>query len=121
MNQKIAVRLLEKRGHSVLIAGDGYEALALLEGHAVDVILMDLHMPRMNGIEATKAIRAKSLDIPIIALTASAIEGDLQRCLEAGMDAHVLKPLCADELFRTIDRLVGSVPPVQSKMLRNGE
>jgi CheY-like chemotaxis protein len=108
VNQKIAVRLLEKHGHSVLIAADGYEALSLLEDHAVDVILMDLHMPHMNGIEATKAIRAKSLDTPIIALTASAMEGDLQRCLEAGMDAHVSKPLCADELFRTIERLVGS-------------
>jgi signal transduction histidine kinase/CheY-like chemotaxis protein len=108
VNQKIAVRLLEKHGHSVLIAGDGYETLSLLKDHAVDVILMDLHMPHMDGIEATKAIRAKSLDTPIIALTASAMEGDLQRCLEAGMDGHVSKPLCADELFRTIDRLVGS-------------
>jgi signal transduction histidine kinase/CheY-like chemotaxis protein len=110
VNQRLAARLLEKRGHSVLIAQDGRQTLALLEDHGVDLILMDLHMPRMNGIETTKAIRkggdANSLHTPIIALTASAMASDIQSCMDAGMDGYVSKPLRAEELYRAIDKLV---------------
>lgn len=109
VNQKLATRLLEKRGHSVLVAGDGQEALALLEGHAVDLILMDLQMPKMNGIEATKAIRERRHNggarTPIVAMTACAMAGDRQRCLDAGMDGYLSKPVRAAELYEMIDKL----------------
>jgi len=109
VNQKLALRLLEKRGHSVLVAGDGQEALALLEAHAVDLILMDLQMPRMNGIEATKAIREKGRNgcasTPIVAMTACALASDRQRCLDAGMNGYLSKPVRAAELYEMIDKL----------------
>ncbi|HEY6391109.1 MAG TPA: response regulator, partial [Bryobacteraceae bacterium] len=105
VNQKLAIRLLEKRGHSVLVAGDGQEALALLETHAVDLILMDLQMPKMNGIEATKAIRNGGARTPIVAMTACAMASDRQHCLDAGMDGYLSKPVRAAELYETIDKL----------------
>jgi len=109
VNQKLALRLLEKRGHSVLVAGDGQEALTILETHAVDLILMDLQMPRMNGIEATKAIREKgrngSARTPIVAMTACALASDRQRCLDAGMNGYLSKPVRAAELYEMIDKL----------------
>jgi signal transduction histidine kinase/CheY-like chemotaxis protein len=109
VNQKLALRLLEKRGHSVLVAGDGQEALALFESHAVDLILMDLQMPKMNGIEATKAIRERGRNgaarTPIVAMTACVLESDRQRCLDAGMDGYLSKPVRAAELYEMIDKL----------------
>jgi signal transduction histidine kinase/CheY-like chemotaxis protein len=109
VNQKLALRLLEKRGHSVLVAGDGQEALALLETNAVDLILMDLQMPKMNGIEATKAIRESgrngSARTPIVAMTACALASDRQRCLDAGMNGYLSKPVRAAELYEMIDKL----------------
>jgi signal transduction histidine kinase/CheY-like chemotaxis protein len=109
VNQKLALRLLEKRGHSVLVAGDGQEALALFETNAVDLILMDLQMPKMNGIEATKAIRESrrngSARTPIVAMTACALASDRQRCLDAGMNGYLSKPVRAAELYEMIDKL----------------
>jgi signal transduction histidine kinase/CheY-like chemotaxis protein len=109
VNQKLALRLLEKRGHSVLVAGDGQEALALFETHAIDLILMDLQMPKMNGIEATRAIREcgrnGSARTPIVAMTACALAGDRQRCLDAGMNGYLSKPVRAAELYEMIDKL----------------
>jgi two-component system, sensor histidine kinase and response regulator len=109
INQKLALRLLEKRGHSVLLAGNGQEALSLLETNAVDLILMDLQMPEMNGIEATKAIRGGvrygARRTPIVAMTACAMASDRQRCLDAGMDGYLSKPVRAADLYEMIDKL----------------
>jgi CheY-like chemotaxis protein len=97
VNQKLAVRLLEKQGHSVAVAHDGQEALELQSKNAFDLILMDVQMPRMDGLEAAQAIReiekATQKRIPIIAMTAYAMKGDRERCLAAGMDAYVSKPI----------------------------
>ena len=91
VNQRLAVRLLEKRGHTTVLAGDGKEAIAALEKGSYDLILMDVQMPEMGGLEATAAIRRReessNAHIPIVAMTAHAMKGDRQRCIEAGMDA----------------------------------
>src|ERR1035438_525869 len=96
INQFVARRLLEKHGHTVTVAGNGYEAVSLLDGESFDVVLMDVQMPAMDGVEATTAIRVKEngtgRHIPIIAMTAHAMKGDEERCLQAGMDSYVPKP-----------------------------
>jgi signal transduction histidine kinase/DNA-binding response OmpR family regulator len=110
VNQKLAVTMLEKRGHKVTVANDGEEALKAMERASFDVVLMDVHMPRMGGFEATAAIRAREgrdgPRVPIVALTALAMKGDREQCIQAGMDAYVSKPVNAAELFGTIDRLL---------------
>ena len=109
VNQKLAVRLLEKQGHTITVAGDGKEALAALEQRLFDLVLMDVQMPEMNGFEATMAIRTRERKtgrhIPIIAMTAHAMKGDRERCLAAGMDHYVTKPLLARKLFEAIESL----------------
>ncbi len=111
VNQTLVIRVLEKRGHSVSIAGDGRAALAALEKEYFDVVLMDVQMPEMDGFEATAAIRAKEEStgrhIPIIAMTAHALKGDQERCLSAGMDGYVSKPIRTNELFVMIESVVG--------------
>jgi len=108
VNQKLALRLLNKRGYSVVTAASGVEALAALERQAFDAVLMDVQMPEMDGIEATAEIRARERGsgarIPIIALTAHALAGDRERCLEAGMDDYVSKPIQPALLFAAIER-----------------
>jgi CheY-like chemotaxis protein len=88
------------------VANDGREALELLEHNAVDLILMDVQMPNLDGLEATRAIRARELPrgvhTPIIAMTAYAMEQDRERCLAAGMDEHLPKPIRPDDLYRAI-------------------
>lgn len=107
-----AVRLLEKRGHAVTVAGNGYEALAALERQSFDVVLMNVQMPEMDGLEATAAIRAKEAStgghVPIVAMTTAAMKGDRERCLQAGMDNYVSKPLQAQDLFDLVERLAAS-------------
>jgi signal transduction histidine kinase/CheY-like chemotaxis protein len=107
VNQKLAVRLLEKRGFDVTVAGDGRAALQALEKGSFDAILMDVQMPEMDGFETTAAIRYKEestgAHIPIIAMTAHALKGDQERCVDAGMDAYVSKPIRTAELFKIID------------------
>jgi two-component system, sensor histidine kinase and response regulator len=102
VNQKLATRLLEKRGHDVVLASNGKEALAALAQHSFDLVLMDVQMPEMSGIEATIAIREREkitgLHQPIIAMTAMAMKGDRERCMAAGMDGYVSKPINAKEL-----------------------
>jgi len=99
VNHKLVVRLLEKWGHTVVVAHDGREALAALDEQRFDVVLMDIQMPEMDGFEATAAIRAQEETtgphVPIIAMTAHAMQGDRERCLEAGMDGYVTKPIRA--------------------------
>ena len=112
VNRLLAVRLLEKRGHEVVVAATGTAALEALESQSFDLVLMDVQMPEMDGLEATIAIRereragASGQHIPIIAMTANAMVGDKEQCLEAGMDAYVSKPLQVAALFAAIDRLV---------------
>jgi PAS domain S-box-containing protein len=106
INQKLAVTLLQKRGHQVIVAADGTQAVAAAGREAFDLILMDVQMPGMDGLEATGAIRQMELKsgrhIPIIAMTAHAMKGDREKCLAAGMDAYVSKPVKPAELFDMI-------------------
>jgi two-component system, sensor histidine kinase and response regulator len=110
INQKMAVNLLGKHGHHVVVAGNGRQTLDLYETGSFDLILMDVQMPEMNGLEATQAIRGKeketSSHIPIIAMTAHAMKGDKDRCLEAGMDGYVSKPIQVQELFKVINEVM---------------
>jgi signal transduction histidine kinase/CheY-like chemotaxis protein len=115
VNQKVAVRMLEKRGCVVQIAATGREALEALQQRSFDLILMDVQMPEMDGIEAAAAIRAKEKisggHTPIIALTAHALTRDRERCREAGMDGYASKPIQIEDLEREIVRLVSGVAP----------
>ena len=109
VNQKLASRLLEKRGHTVTLANDGREAVELVKAGEFDVVLMDVQMPNMSGLEATAAIRdlerGTGRHVPIVAMTAHAMRGDQQRCLEAGMDDYVSKPIQPDHLMEVIWRV----------------
>jgi signal transduction histidine kinase/DNA-binding response OmpR family regulator len=111
VNQLMAMRLLEKRGHTVVIANNGREALAILDdagGERFGCVLMDVQMPEMNGFECTALIRqreqATGFHVPIIAMTAHAMKGDEARCVAAGMDAYLSKPIQPDELFDVVER-----------------
>ena len=112
VNQKLAVGLLEKRGHTVVVANNGEEAVAALEADQVDLVLMDVQMPKMDGFDATKIIRLREKStgkhVPIIAMTAHAMKGDRDRCLKAGMDEYVTKPIRAKHLLETIAALLCS-------------
>jgi len=114
VNQRLAVRLLERRGHQVVVACDGLQALAALEKEAFDLILMDVQMPEMNGYEASAAIRKREETtrdrIPIIAMTAHAMKGDRELCLAAGMDGYVSKPINVSELFQAIEDATLALP-----------
>ena len=116
VNQKLAVRLLEKQGHTVTVAGDGKEALSILGQRPFDLVLMDVQMPEMNGFDTTRAIRTREQEtgqhIPIIAMTAHAMKGDRERCLEAGMDHYVTKPILARKLYEAIESLAPVVAHV---------
>ncbi len=102
VNQRLAMRLLEKRGHQVVLAANGREALAAIEKEGFDLVLMDVQMPEMDGFEATAALRQKERScgthLPVIALTAHAMKGDRERCLAAGMDGYLAKPINPGEL-----------------------
>ena len=116
VNQKLAVTLLQKRGHSVTVANDGVEACDRLERERFDVILMDVHMPNMGGFEATAMIRAREdasgeRRTPIIALTALAMSGDRERCLAAGMDGYITKPISVADLMNQLAALFPSGAP----------
>jgi PAS domain S-box-containing protein len=109
INQKLAVGVLSKRGHQVVVANNGREACEVFQSGRFDLVLMDVQMPEMDGFEATQAIRASEpgdSHVPIIAMTAHAMKGDRERCLEAGMDGYISKPVRAQTLFETIQRHV---------------
>jgi two-component system sensor histidine kinase/response regulator len=110
VNQKVAYFMLEKQGHQVTGVRDGKEAVEAMDKGIFDVILMDIQMPNMNGFEATSAIREKEKKsgrhTPIIAMTAHAMKGDREMCIDAGMDDYVPKPLKADELLTKIEQIV---------------
>jgi len=113
-NQRLAKRILEKRGHAVTVAGDGRQAVGLFERERPDLVLMDVQMPVMDGFEATAAIRQAEEQtgehVPIVAMTAHAMAGDRVRCMEAGMDAYLPKPLDAQELIKLIEDLCTKLP-----------
>ena len=116
INQKLAIALLERWGHRVTVAENGQVALDWVSKHTFDVILMDMMMPVMDGLEATRRIRAKETAgsrIPIVAMTANAMESDRERCLEAGMDDYISKPIKAQELLALLQNVGrGGMPPV---------
>jgi two-component system, sensor histidine kinase and response regulator len=109
VNQKLAMKLLEKMGHRVWVAEDGKKALEALARGIFDLVMMDVQMPAMDGFEATKIIRSEEKStgkhIPIVAMTAHAMKGDRERCLEAGMDGYVSKPINLQELYDAIEKL----------------
>jgi CheY-like chemotaxis protein len=110
VNQKLAVRLLEKEGHTVVVADNGRLALEALKGGNVDLVIMDVQMPEMDGYEAAASIRkgeqATLKHVPILAMTAHAMKGDQEKCLAAGMDGYVSKPIRPDDLRHAIEQLV---------------
>jgi len=110
VNQLFAKRLVEKQGHSAVLVASGREALEALERGTFDLVLMDVQMPDVDGLEAAAAIRQRErhtgAHLPIIAMTAGAMQGDKERCLEAGMDAYVSKPVNVNELFTAIERVM---------------
>ncbi len=129
INQELAVVLLNKWGHSVVVVSNGKEALTALDKDSFDLVLMDVQMPEMDGLEATTAIREKEKEtgahIPIIAMTAHAMKGDRKRCLEAGMDDYLCKPIHAKKLFQAIETLIpipiGTKSDAPEKMLEKEE
>ena len=119
VNRLLARRLLEKHGHAVRVVENGQEALAAIEQERPDLVLMDVQMPVMDGLEAIHAIRAKEqtsgLHLPIVALTAHAMKGDRERCLAAGADEYLAKPIRAAELFAALGRMrAGNIGPRSS-------
>jgi two-component system, sensor histidine kinase and response regulator len=114
VNQRLATRMLEKQGHAVVVAGDGVRALTALEESRFDLVLMDVQMPLMDGVEATATIRkgesATGHHIPIIAMTAHAMSGDRQRFLASGMDGYISKPVHSQELFAAIEKVLSLAP-----------
>ena len=109
INQKLGIRILEKQGWQVVVANNGKETVELVQKDGFDLVLMDVQMPEMDGIEATKEIRKREKEtgqhIPIIALTANAFEEDRRKCLESGMDKYTTKPIKIKELFSMIDKI----------------
>ena len=107
MNQKLAIALIKRAGYSVHPVENGIKAIETLKQSTYNLILMDVQMPEMNGFEATKAIRqmeGEKKHIPIVAMTAHAMKGDKERCLKAGMDDYIAKPIEPQELFDTIEK-----------------
>jgi CheY-like chemotaxis protein len=105
VSRLLITNILKQRGHSVLTAKDGLEAIDLFSRNAIDMILMDVSMPNMSGLEAATAIRKKEspgIRIPILALTANVLDGDRERCLHAGMDDYISKPIRSKELLARI-------------------
>jgi len=115
VNRRVVCAILEKRGHTLTVAENGHEAVAAALRGDVDLMLMDVQMPEMDGLEATAAIRqaeqGTGRHLPIVGLTAHAMKGDREACLAAGMDAYLAKPLQPAQLFDTIDELVRGAPP----------
>lgn len=114
VNRVIAIKMLEKLGHSAIAVTNGNEAIDALRASRYDLVLMDCQMPELDGYEATRAIRAaKSIEqtsIPIIAMTANALQGDRERCLEAGMNDYLSKPMKTGDLREVIDRILLAYP-----------
>jgi CheY-like chemotaxis protein len=117
VNQLLTVRVLQKAGHTTGVAGNGLEALQALSRESFDLVLMDVQMPLMDGFQTTAEIRAKEQGtgrhLPIVAMTAHAIRGYRERCLEAGMDGYVSKPIQTESLLASIEDVL--IPPSESE------
>ncbi len=117
VNQKLAIRLVEKMGHTVTLAQNGQEALDLSGARHFDLVLMDMQMPVMGGIEATQALRRREAGsiggwrLPVIAMTANAMQGDREMCLHAGMDGYVSKPINTAHLAAEMERVLAAAAP----------
>jgi PAS domain S-box-containing protein len=126
VNQQVASRILERRGHAVVVVGDGKAAVEALRGaHGFDAVLMDVQMPEMDGLTATGAIREHERTagghVPIIAMTAHAMEGDRERCVQAGMDGYVSKPVEADHLIESVETAAGAFDPSRAAARLGGD
>jgi CheY-like chemotaxis protein/HPt (histidine-containing phosphotransfer) domain-containing protein len=113
INQRVAVTILKKWGHRVDTARNGNEAVDAIRQHAYDLVLMDIQMPEMDGMEATQAIRqlnGEAARVPILAMTANAMQGDRERFLAAGMDDYIAKPIDRDTLFEVLQRYASPSP-----------
>jgi CheY-like chemotaxis protein len=134
-NQVLATGLLDKRGHTVTVANNGREAIALLERQPFDLVLMDVQMPELDGLEATRHIRQLEAagklpmqpraPLPIVAMTAHAMKGDRERCLESGMNSYVSKPIRGRDLEKALAEALTPPPPLrkggtQAPPLRKG-
>jgi len=118
VNQRLTLRILERAGYSVALADNGRIALERLEEESFDLVLMDVQMPELDGFEATREIRHREIrtrtHIPIVAMTAHAMTGDRERCLEAGMDDYITKPISAANLLKAIEALVTDYAPLSA-------
>jgi CheY-like chemotaxis protein len=119
VNQKLAVRILEKAGHDIAVADTGRKALEVLQEHSFDLVLMDLQMPEMDGFAATAAIRQREQvtgrHLPIIAMTAHAMKGDREKCLQKGMDEYISKPIDMNGLLELITHVMKPTEALQSR------
>jgi len=110
INQKVAVHSLEKQGYRISIADNSKSTLSALKRERFDLVLMDIGMSKMNGLEVAASIRKKEkitgTHIPIIAITACDLKGDRERCLEAGLDDYITKPIKPEELIKTVNRII---------------
>jgi signal transduction histidine kinase/CheY-like chemotaxis protein/HPt (histidine-containing phosphotransfer) domain-containing protein len=117
VNQKVVLRMLEKMGHVPTIVGNGHEAVAALAAHSFDLVFMDVQMPQMDGLTATRSIRESEKQtgrhLPIIAMTAHAMKGDKELCLEAGMDGYIAKPVSGNRIEEAIAGILASAPQEQ--------
>jgi CheY-like chemotaxis protein/HPt (histidine-containing phosphotransfer) domain-containing protein len=112
INQKVATRLLQQAGYRADVAGNGREALEAVQRHPYDMVLMDVQMPEMDGLEATRQIRKADLGRPspiIIAMTANAMHGDREKCIDSGMNDYVTKPIQPEKLFKAIEEWAGKL------------
>jgi PAS domain S-box-containing protein len=125
VNQELVLNLLERRGHSVIVAENGKQAVAALEKHKFDLVLMDVQMPEMGGIEATQIIRERENEtgqhVRIVAMTAHAMRGDRERCLAAGMDGYLAKPLDPRTFLQTVETIAGPGPLTRSPALAGSQ
>jgi two-component system, sensor histidine kinase and response regulator len=117
-NQRVALGMLTRMGHSVVVAGNGREAVEACAREQFDLVLMDIQMPEMDGFQATQAIRAQQQHsgrrVPIVALTAHAMTGDREKCLAADMDEYIAKPIHRDELLRVVEKVTGPAPRAET-------
>ncbi len=117
LNQKIAETILTQHGYTVVVAHNGHDVLTAVQHEAFDLILMDVHMPGMDGVETAAAIRAQEQvtggHIPILAMTESAMDDDRARCLDAGMDGYIAKPVHAADLYQAVEEMIRSAPGPQ--------